>query len=868
MQPAPLLDLQHPAGEQQITKQRQPQPMSSAAALSDAQPWTAARCQRLLRQLQSRLEALRKLHFKGCVESAERTKRSSRVEDESEESQRASKKIRYTYGQRRQSSSSTKAVRDPMATPPRSTRTLGTMKANHESPLSGQVVVPTPLWRRIRDHDSSPQPAPEKMACLLGNSTTSLPSKLLEQLAELKSSVPSLQFRIYEAIFHWLANLLRTTGANPHEPSRKSLLGMCLRKIPACVANIEAWERQVSKEKGNGSKWASSSASADMYGQLEGFGSKVSGWRPLKLVVVEHAMQLLSEAIRNGLLQVPFACLLGRLCAHFGRTEEASKLILSASGTMQATRPADDEAVEGVGSQALRVTVETVARTTTSGGMLGCLTNLMQEQRMSPSWFVSQGFKQSWLKGLELVTAGNGGPSAIDFLSTSMQVLSRKGNEGSSWRGKQDQTLASIASTVVAAALAMETRYGEGRVSKKGRGHRRLLYVLERSVRLARGHTRRRAHDSGTTILLLARQLALAGGVDPGLEGFKRQAEEELGRLTTADNAHAQTEYDHAVRLACSVAQCRRRTQGVAGPDAVAEVCAMLASITSRGWSGQALRSDVAFMVAQKTKDLRDLAHAESLAAAAEAQAEAEAEAEDATTTVFSGWRWEEGISEWVLSSDIRADASKVGCSGVRSATRSASRVMAATRRSHWVVSDEETGNKGARTESQNFSKSETRERYGRHHQHHDDRSTITDADEGDGILVSVPANRTRYSRRNSIHSGLKSNDLGRRISNISNVSSGSTSNTTSSNNTTSTSRTSWHKGPRSTTQAAGGRTKQPAYGSLSHGKENDCGKIGRRSISAIATGSQARRKLLHWSTTLAPSSQTPGSDSDWDELG
>jgi hypothetical protein len=65
----------------------------------------------------------------------------------------------------------------------------------------------------------------------------------------------------------------------------------------------------------------------------------------------------------------------------------------------------------------------------------------------------------------------------------------------------------------------------------------------------------------------------------------------------------------------------------------------------------------VAFLLAQKTKDLRDLAHAESLAAAA-----AETQAAN-TNTVFSGWRWEEGISEWVLLDEPEGAAAPEGMS-------------------------------------------------------------------------------------------------------------------------------------------------------------------------------------------------------------
>ncbi|KAG8668906.1 hypothetical protein FPOAC1_008290 [Fusarium poae] len=60
-------------------------------------------------------------------------------------------------------------------------------------------------------------------------------------------------------------------------------------------------------------------------------------------------------------------------------------------------------------------------------------------------------------------------------------------------------------------------------------------------------------------------------------------------------------------------------------------------------WFQNGLISDGAFVLAQRTRDLRDVAFAERLPAAGKGTLE--------TSTIFSGWCWEEGIGEWVLPS-------------------------------------------------------------------------------------------------------------------------------------------------------------------------------------------------------------------------
>ncbi|KAI9167319.1 hypothetical protein HJFPF1_03445 [Paramyrothecium foliicola] len=718
------------------------------------------------------------------------------------------------------------------------------MKANGESPVTGQMTVPTPLLRRIRDQDGSPRLASEdSQGPKLTEVMPSLPTRLTEQLMALKTSVSGPQYRIYEAIFHWLANILRLTKSKSDEPNRNSLLALCLRKIPACVANIEAWERQSSRENGTGFTWTSSSASADIYDQLEAFGSKKSGWRPLKIALLSHAVHLLAEAIEHEILELPFACLLGKLCAHLGRPKEASKLLLSASkGIPSISENKNDESNRESHAQTFRATIEGMSKTPESVNLFGCLNRVLWEGRLPLSWLLSQSFKDTWLRALEVVTTGKGSLSALDFLCSSMMLLSKPSNARlCASEGKKDQMFISVASAVVAAALTIGTRNKPRGDSEIPRGQRQLLFLLDKCVSQARSPSRRRASDGeGVFVLILARHLALAEESNPKLNELKREAVKELRTGLAKNGAQAQAQYDQAVRLACSVAQCRRRTRVVAGHDAVAEVCSMLEGLSSYGWSGHALRSDVAFLLAQKSRDLRDLAHAEKLAAVTNAPG---------ANTVFSGWQWDEGMSEWVQSGPddggarsgtageslaveqpaappttlptlrtLRPQDCEVRDEGAGRAKdrRGGRRVQKPLRSCHQPVSDTRTRDAG-----------QPRENSSRQHD-----------DEIVGCITSI---------RDGPHKSFSSkND--KRASRL-NV---------------------------NIMETTGSRVnKPPASVALSDGKENILGSTGRRSISDKATArvkamGGRKWKQSNWTSaraTLAPLSQGLAVDTDWDEL-
>ncbi|KAF4341476.1 hypothetical protein FBEOM_4584 [Fusarium beomiforme] len=512
----------------------------------DVQPWTAARCQRLLRQLQCRLVTLRKLVHEARLPAATRAKRTTA----DNELMKPSKRARYTYGGRRTSQSQPKPDPSPVSTPPRAFRTLGSMKIERSPPGAGRIDLTIPVVRKFRD-DPTLEISPKSAK------PTSTDSKsLVTELQSLRRIVSDSEYRIYDAIFSWLHGLLTSTESLSQTAHPKSLLGMCLRRIPDAIAVIEEWDRRAAAKEGMTFKWQSSKASAELYEQLEEFGTKNLGWGSLKIVVRAHALCLLSTAVAEGLFEPPFVRLLADLCLSLDSKAEAARLVSSMRLPLAAPRGISSALIESNSVQPLGTIVRSLQGRGITGPSWDCLSDLINTKKLCLTWLTSRAFQSVWMRGIEiLLHSRKPAPSVINFMCIALnQLLLENGQTKGRERLSDDQTLISVLAAITAATWTLGSKISD-KEPWKVQAIRRLLFMLEIPI---------------------------------------------LGH-----------EFDRQERL----------------PD----------------WFQDGLVSDGAFVLAQKTKDLRDVAFAERFSTAGKGTLE--------TSKMFSGWRWEEGIGEWVLPS-------------------------------------------------------------------------------------------------------------------------------------------------------------------------------------------------------------------------
>lgn len=607
---------------------------SRASDLDGPQQWTAARCQRLLRQLQSRLNSLRKLVSEKSSAPLAGSKRAS---DNGQDP--TSKRVRSTYGQRNKRAAPT-VPDNSVTTPPRTVRTLGAMKPGNVSPTSESVDFLTPVWRKIRDQIDTPMKNIDFEHDLLN----SLPPDMIEELNAIRRHVPSEPYRIYEAIFHWLHRLLHSTTPQGKYPRGKSLLAMCLRRIPDCIANIDAYDRQQIKDSGEESIWKISDAASDLFDQIETLGADRSGWRPLRLVVRSQAMHLISNAIADGLFRPEFCNLLVRLCVHLNGNEEASKLVASIyKRQVSLLQPRPSHFGESKDLSSLWAFLNSLKGKKISGPIFECVSALVNRGRLSPSALSSRAFSGFWISSLEGLTSGNAKPHIVEFTCSALWILARGHRPNTADCNAIEQALIRVAAGLAVAALVLELQIIPGEQEQRASAWRRLVYVLDRSISLIARYKSRKSHqDHASFLLVFARYIAVANS-ELANAAFKRRVAEHFQNMAHKIDIEANhgKQYQQTIILLCTIIQCRRRSSSASSQEILANLYSKLCHEKLPNWFGHGLRKDVAFMLAQKTEDLRDLNFAENLSVATPTDPK--------FSTIFSGWRWEEGISEWVL---------------------------------------------------------------------------------------------------------------------------------------------------------------------------------------------------------------------------
>ncbi|KAG7007555.1 hypothetical protein G7Y79_00009g026640 [Physcia stellaris] len=123
--------------------------------------------------------------------------------------------------------------------------------------------------------------------------------------------------------------LKATLPTLPREYRSRSLFATCLRKIPDCIieeqlsTTIEDPENDVD-------------VSTMMYNDLEQMNtSGTGGWRPLKEVVRAHGIAILVSAIKESLINLPMARALMLLCVEHGAYDEAVTIVKAMITTMK-----------------------------------------------------------------------------------------------------------------------------------------------------------------------------------------------------------------------------------------------------------------------------------------------------------------------------------------------------------------------------------------------------------------------------------------------------------------------------------------------------------------------------------------------------
>lgn len=262
----------------------------------------------------------------------------------------------------------------------------------------GEVCLPTPfISRSFGKLQDSPQfqNTPLKFAARKGRRP--LYTKPKDHLQNLKMEMTPEMWKQVDGLYGGFSNLLQTTKA-PAEKTRKgtrSLMSSCLRQVPAYIALEEYWQTQDDFEDDD-----DRDISAEVYEDLESLGAREGqGWRQLREVVRAHAVCLLRDAIEDEVLGPGTIQGLYQLCMNASAWNEAEEFLASYVSVQKPMAPPPNlcsDLFDAETSPSLSMLYEFIGRTWRHHFLYDQLELMLSQELLPVEWLATQGMLPIW----------------------------------------------------------------------------------------------------------------------------------------------------------------------------------------------------------------------------------------------------------------------------------------------------------------------------------------------------------------------------------------------------------------------------------------------------------------------------------------
>ncbi|KAK0621387.1 hypothetical protein B0T17DRAFT_288025 [Bombardia bombarda] len=685
------------------------------------QPWTATRCHRLLRPLLTHIAALRKEKARrSAINSNQSGPDESSLQAANKEGRLVGKnqypKKKMRYGKTWRSASLHRQEKLPQH-PQQVRRRRPGRKAREEVTL-----LTTPFLRRVRDcplsspvakqmtsnsetyaisetlRDPFRPPSPTATAtattkCAHANNSCTKTRCTFEcEVARFRTKMDDERAALYESVFRALDSLLRATCPRKSQAAApKSLLAMCLRKVPAYVAELEYWEHHDAEQGVDGAdtnlKLQGSKVAFDVYDELESFGV-VDGWRHLCIALRAHGVWVIQEAVAEGdLLDDKFTCLLIRLCLEHMPVTECMGLVDSfvlrqyrPPLTMYDSFVRDDAEFEPILSLMIYISPRGSSFTVQK------LRELLEKGLLPAEWVLLSDLRPIWALAVRLVTEKGPCQDVVDFIIATIKVLCRflstprsrldtGGTETVSQKVRKTliNDIAALTSIALLDQDGPPERTLSNRITTLGKRVQYIIHSCLTSLQDQQQHSKPHNGQLGIYLLNLCDFLsfrtdgssaAIAASWSEVQGGGGGRSRGGSSRSSDDDNDGWARQYDTTMVFISSVAHYCSRGAHVPPNVYFSQICDRLEALPPLTGSPLSnMRVDGAFCLAEQTGDLRDLAFAESLKLQKEKNSSSVVRDNNDGSpsgsssnggdrnekTLFAGFRWDEGISEWVL---------------------------------------------------------------------------------------------------------------------------------------------------------------------------------------------------------------------------
>ncbi|KAI0526599.1 hypothetical protein F5B22DRAFT_586603 [Xylaria bambusicola] len=683
------------------------------------QPWTTARCQRLLRPLVSRITSLkrdspiagqpvastaRSASDSAAVSLPRRNRQREEVDSESGWLMPRKKRPRLTYSQRRSSqphpsqplgfdqSHLRQGNQDETSSLAIGTKP-GVRKAfkcvqperQQKTAAPGEVVPSTPILRRARGKIARSPVAPLHEHELGANQgehgrerrtriSSSAQKRMDERLANLRTRFCS-QYADLEAIYRSLEALLKATmtsalGDTSVRNGPRSLLDMCLRKVPEYIRELDVWERLDAEQTGKISTLDDINTSADIYNELESLGTNV-GWKHLRVVVKADGLSAVKCAIEEGIFNDEFSQLLIDLCVQMGAASEAEDL-MAALVDRQYPQPISTESrfTQISALQPLVMLNAFASQTQRTSFLFQQYSTLLSSDKLPVEWLATLEFDSVWSLAMQTLADGQSSCDAISFVTESILLLGYKKRKmprnfdriqlEHDTAKANHRTLMSVTSILASMSLLAETGIVPPGLSdsdtRRIRGiDNRFKYALRLCINGLESHMRDRNTQRLETLylaLFLSSSHNRDEKIDSHVRGNMNKLSLSSATSVTTKDIYMHNRYDNIAQLIASIARACGRATSVASHQCLHGLFGRLESLKLAPNLLDKLKAATAFLVAQQTNNVKDLIYAESLYPYTQPSPSGRGQHQSGSA-LFTGYRWEETIGEWVTVSPV-----------------------------------------------------------------------------------------------------------------------------------------------------------------------------------------------------------------------
>ncbi|KAI1094675.1 hypothetical protein F5B19DRAFT_20748 [Rostrohypoxylon terebratum] len=696
-------------------KPRRPPPRPNRSGEAP-QPWTTARCSRLLRPLLSRISSIRKETAASLLNvKDDEPEQEVRVGDEQWNDHEGwlgpRKKVRLTYSSKRPSRRQDEQC--PLGKDTKGSDMAGCLHRDKRRALNpGEIVPATPLLRRARGHlvPSSPvipknlreEPGQPAVGCRLDPRMKRgvIKNKDHEQrLARIRSQSTSARYNDLEAIYRSLEALLTATQHNTNQRrGPRSLLDMCLRKVPQYIEALETQERMDAEQNGTISTLYNPDTSAEVYNYLEEFSTNPAlGWKPLRVVVRADGLHAIKQAMLDGLFGDEFSELVIDLCVQAGALSEAEELVTALIDRQYPPPTTPDSSFSDLPSLRPLLVLSTFAtKHDRIPYLLRQCSLLLSYECLPQDWLSTREFERIWSLAARRLSKVDVADDAVAFMNHSISLLCRRRRGGPDTnRQEKDITLANKQTLISALTMLtamnslgeielQSTGVSEAEITKISLIGDRLKCILRSCMADLEplNFPKPMRYGLGNDLLYLALFLSssTARG-DDSISSRLRRSVEQAWRANIAPGAargsRTKHHLDDIASFLSSVARSCGRGMDVPSHKCLETLFSQLDSLALGREILSSMKAVSAFALAQQTNDVKDFIYAEKLASSQHTAATRVDSCGGGgggggsggggdndprpRKNLFSGYRWEETIGEWVtVSPEQRRSRTKI----------------------------------------------------------------------------------------------------------------------------------------------------------------------------------------------------------------